>query len=476
MPSLNPIDITQRLNQLLQPAGGTGRDAREGSPFETLLQTPPVARTAPPAPANPAPAAEPRPAAEPEREPERAAETQKPAAAVEADASAAAAKAAAAEEESDRDAEESNDEAATEVAAALAATTPVPIAAAEEVKAEVAPPSGEEAAEVPVPAAVDAEITAPIAAELPQVETGEEPEAADPPVASDLHATEQAARPVAAKGELSEQAPVDQVTAAGKTDASDVVPLARSDADSHADEESEPEAETKEPIASDAVEAVELVTPAEGLALPAEKTAALTPELGAAKGNETTPPTAQAAVARPDAAGLASAPTQFSTSSLAGQRNSEREVRSHSGQVDASRFVHRVAKAFEAAQDRGGEVRLRLNPPELGSLKLDIRLQEGVLVARLETETSSARTVLVENLPALRERLAEQGVRIERFDVDLMQQPSGGPAGQPQDRSPPEQVRLTRAPRPLPASPPPAVAPTVVAATGTAAGRLNIII
>ena len=39
--------------------------------------------------------------------------------------------------------------------------------------------------------------------------------------------------------------------------------------------------------------------------------------------------------------------------------------------------------------------------------------------ARLEVETESARGALLENLPALRERLAEQGVKIERFDVDL---------------------------------------------------------
>jgi flagellar hook-length control protein FliK len=144
--------------------------------------------------------------------------------------------------------------------------------------------------------------------------------------------------------------------------------------------------------------------------------------------------------------------------------------------VDAGRFLNRVTRAFEAAQDRGGEVRLRLSPPELGSLKLDIRVHEGVLVARLETETAAARTVLVENLPALRERLSEQGIRIERFDIDLMQQPSGGPPDQPQDRPQPELARAARSLRPTAAPAAPASAPVATTSRTAAPGGLNVII
>jgi flagellar hook-length control protein FliK len=95
-------------------------------------------------------------------------------------------------------------------------------------------------------------------------------------------------------------------------------------------------------------------------------------------------------------------------------------------EVDAARFLSRVARAFQVAQQRGGELRLRLSPPELGSLRLELRVLDGVLTARLETETPAARQTLIEQLPALRERLAEQGIRVERFDVDLMQQQGQG--------------------------------------------------
>ncbi|MEM6655169.1 MAG: hypothetical protein AAF596_05140, partial [Planctomycetota bacterium] len=40
--------------------------------------------------------------------------------------------------------------------------------------------------------------------------------------------------------------------------------------------------------------------------------------------------------------------------------------------VDAARFVSRVSGAFRAAQERGGEVRLRLSPPELGVLQVKL--------------------------------------------------------------------------------------------------------
>jgi flagellar hook-length control protein FliK len=144
--------------------------------------------------------------------------------------------------------------------------------------------------------------------------------------------------------------------------------------------------------------------------------------------------------------------------------------------IDSARLLQRVARAFAAAHD-GGEVRLRLSPPELGALRLDVRVQDGALVARMEAETSAARTALIENLPALRERLAEQGVRIERFDVDLMRRDANGTPDRPADHQPPEQpvpspvARLRRMPQ---------VAEGVVARTALPSNhdlrRLNVVV
>ncbi|MBX3414584.1 MAG: flagellar hook-length control protein FliK [Pirellulales bacterium] len=92
--------------------------------------------------------------------------------------------------------------------------------------------------------------------------------------------------------------------------------------------------------------------------------------------------------------------------------------------VERLRLVHRVAKAIQtsATSADGGQMRLRLTPPELGSLRMEIVVRQGTVTAHVEAETAAAREVLLDNLPALRDRLAEQNIKLERFDVDLMRQ------------------------------------------------------
>ena len=98
-----------------------------------------------------------------------------------------------------------------------------------------------------------------------------------------------------------------------------------------------------------------------------------------------------------------------------------------SDQADRVRFVQRVARAFENAGRDGGTLRVRLHPSELGSLRLEVAVRDGAMTARLETETQAAKNVVLDNLPALRDRLEQQNIKIERFDVDY----SGGNNDQP---------------------------------------------
>ena len=108
-------------------------------------------------------------------------------------------------------------------------------------------------------------------------------------------------------------------------------------------------------------------------------------------------------------------------------------------QADRVRFVQRVARAFEALGDGNGSVRLRLRPPELGGLRLEVSIRNGMMTAHIETETSAARTLLLDNLPALRERLAQQDIKVDSFDVDLADRsPDGSPQRPDDDRQPRE--------------------------------------
>jgi len=119
-------------------------------------------------------------------------------------------------------------------------------------------------------------------------------------------------------------------------------------------------------------------------------------------------------------------------------------------QVDRVRFVQRVARAFEAMGDRGGSIRLRLHPPELGSLRLEVTVRNGTMTARLEVETNSARTMLLDNLPALRDRLAEQEIKVGRFDVDLSDRSGGGTPQGPGDHPQPHDHPDRGSPNPGP--------------------------
>jgi flagellar hook-length control protein FliK len=59
---------------------------------------------------------------------------------------------------------------------------------------------------------------------------------------------------------------------------------------------------------------------------------------------------------------------------------------------------------------------------------------------RLEAETASARSALLDNLPMLRDRLTEQNIRIDKFDVDLRQPGDGAGSGEFAGRSPEDAV------------------------------------
>jgi len=133
------------------------------------------------------------------------------------------------------------------------------------------------------------------------------------------------------------------------------------------------------------------------------------------------------------------------TNSASGQEATETPT------VDRARFVHRVGGAIRNAQLRDGQIQLRLSPPELGTLRIQLIVNEGGITAHLEAETAAARTILLDNLPALRERLAQQGMTIEKFDVDVgrdgQQQADNPSADNPSDEERQANNSRTRAAR-----------------------------
>lgn len=114
----------------------------------------------------------------------------------------------------------------------------------------------------------------------------------------------------------------------------------------------------------------------------------------------------------------------------AGDRRSVGGIRSEAagsgeGQVqrgsnaDQVRLVQRVARSFQRLGPTGGRVQVMLHPAELGSVRLDLRIEGNRMNARMTAETDAARSILSEHLPELRQRLADSGLLIDRIEVEI---------------------------------------------------------
>ncbi|HPQ69730.1 MAG TPA: flagellar hook-length control protein FliK [bacterium] len=69
------------------------------------------------------------------------------------------------------------------------------------------------------------------------------------------------------------------------------------------------------------------------------------------------------------------------------------------------------------AADGGGTMRLRLDPPELGRVKLEVTVEQQHVRAQAVVESGQVRQVLMEHLPDLKQQLAQQGMQLDQFDV-----------------------------------------------------------
>jgi flagellar hook-length control protein FliK len=90
-------------------------------------------------------------------------------------------------------------------------------------------------------------------------------------------------------------------------------------------------------------------------------------------------------------------------------------------QEERVRLIQRISRSFSRLGPNGGSINLKLHPPQLGALNVQVRLEGRSMSAKLSTETAAARDAILEGLPALRTRLAEQGFDISQFQVEVAQ-------------------------------------------------------
>jgi len=73
-----------------------------------------------------------------------------------------------------------------------------------------------------------------------------------------------------------------------------------------------------------------------------------------------------------------------------------------------------------AVSQQGGAVTLRLTPPDLGTVRIQLNLQGTNVTAQFHAETDSAQRLLTQQLGQLRTSLESQGLNVEKLGVQAM--------------------------------------------------------
>ncbi len=93
--------------------------------------------------------------------------------------------------------------------------------------------------------------------------------------------------------------------------------------------------------------------------------------------------------------------------------------------MDAPESLDSAAKTFRAGGGNGRyHVTMQLDPPELGQLRVQVRMQNQGLTLQVDAESSAVAKLIESRISQLREALAAHGIRVERADV-VVKSPSG---------------------------------------------------
>jgi len=98
--------------------------------------------------------------------------------------------------------------------------------------------------------------------------------------------------------------------------------------------------------------------------------------------------------------------------------------------ADEAQFSSRIVRGLSAmVNQRGGVMNMRLDPPELGQLRVQMTIARGIVSADFQASSPQAHALLEKNMVALRNALEGQGLTVERLAVHVAPSGSSG-AGQ----------------------------------------------
>jgi hypothetical protein len=91
----------------------------------------------------------------------------------------------------------------------------------------------------------------------------------------------------------------------------------------------------------------------------------------------------------------------------------------------AETLVDRMGTKVMQAANGGKVMRMRLHPPELGVLQIEVTSTEGTVTARLDVENARAHRAILDNLPHLHDMLNRTGSQIDRIELNILESQAG---------------------------------------------------
>ncbi|RKY23465.1 MAG: hypothetical protein DRP79_09180 [Planctomycetota bacterium] len=108
---------------------------------------------------------------------------------------------------------------------------------------------------------------------------------------------------------------------------------------------------------------------------------------------------------------------------LGGQRTEHTQNGRPVWPANQAEIFEKIGTAARLARSGGtSEISLRLEPEHLGFMKIRLSVDHNqVLTAKIQVETHEARSLIESSLKFLKDSLTEQGLKVEKFSVDVRQ-------------------------------------------------------
>ncbi len=96
--------------------------------------------------------------------------------------------------------------------------------------------------------------------------------------------------------------------------------------------------------------------------------------------------------------------------------------------VDGAEDLSAAARMLRASQGAGRfNVTMQLDPPEMGQLKVQVRMHQQVMTLQVEAQTQAVAKLIESRMNELRETMASHGIRMDRVEV-VVKAPTSGEA------------------------------------------------